>query len=650
MKKLQLLPPVLIGFTFLTCLYIVSRQNYLFFHSLSELFSIVVACGIFMVAWNSRKFFENNYFLFLGIAYLFIAATDFMHSITYAGMGVFPKGSTNLPTQLWIAARYMESISLMIAPVFLKRTFKAHLAFIGYGFIFAFIMASLFQWNIFPDCFREGEGLTAFKKTSEYIISIFLVIAIIFLQINRDKFERKVIGLLTVSISLTIVSELFFTFYVHAYGMSNLAGHFCKIISYYLIYKAIIETGLMEPYLLLFRNLKKSEEELQKARDELEIKIKSRTDELVIKNQELKEEIQERWKAEEAFKESEEKYSSLVEESLTGVYINQNDKIEFANDRFAEIYEYPKEEIIGMNPLDLVHSDDLELVKKASTNRLEGKDAPVEYEARGITKNGRVIWVVRRNKLITYNGKPAILGNVADSTQRKMMERKLRTLSAQLLDAEETERKRIARELHDGIGQSLSAVKFNIETVLNYLDLQEYGRTKESLKSIIPLIQSTVEETRRITMDLRPSILDDLGLLPTINWLCREFRKLCPNTNIEKAILIEEASIPDTLKTVIYRILQEALNNILKHSKAGNIILSLSEKQNEIVIILRDDGIGFDTGDMEAGGEAERGLGLSNMRERVNLSGGVFIIESAKGKGTKIIASWTIDTSQSQNY
>jgi hypothetical protein len=110
---------ILAGALVLLGLYLTSLYNYLLFHSLAEVFAIVVACGVFMVAWNSRRFLDNNYLLFIGIAYLFVAGLDLLHTLAYKGMGVFPDYDANLPTQLWIASRYIQSFSLLIAPLFL---------------------------------------------------------------------------------------------------------------------------------------------------------------------------------------------------------------------------------------------------------------------------------------------------------------------------------------------------------------------------------------------------------------------------------------------------------------------------------------------------------------------------------------------------
>jgi PAS domain S-box-containing protein len=240
---------------------LLSYWNYLLFHSVAEIFSIVIGCGIFMLAWNCRKILDNDYLLFLGIAYLFISGVDLLHTFAYKGLGIFPGRGANLPTQLWILARYVESLSLLAAPLFLKRKLNVGFAFLGYLSALSLLLLTIFYWHIFPACFVEGSGLTPFKKISEYSISLILVGAIFFLFQYRNDFYRTIFRLVVASIMMTIGSELAFTFYVSVYGLSNLVGHFLKIISFYLIYSAIIETGLREPFSGLFYKLKQSEQQ-----------------------------------------------------------------------------------------------------------------------------------------------------------------------------------------------------------------------------------------------------------------------------------------------------------------------------------------------------------------------------------------------------
>ena len=272
---------LLVGFIALITLFLTSQYNYLLFHTLAEMFSVVIACGIFMIAWNSRRFMGSSYFLFLGIAYVFVGGLDTFHVMAYTGMGIFNETDTNLPTQLWIVARYLESLSLLAAAVVVGRGLRARFVLFGYAVVFFLLLGILFYSDLFPDCFVEGTGLTPFKKISEYVISLILVGTIFTLVRKRDEFDSNVFRLLIASIVITICSELAFTFYIHAYGFSNFVGHFFKIISFYLIYKAIIETGLAKPYNLLFRNLKQNEEAIRKSESRYR-KLSHSLEEMVI--------------------------------------------------------------------------------------------------------------------------------------------------------------------------------------------------------------------------------------------------------------------------------------------------------------------------------------------------------------------------------
>lgn len=214
----------------------------------------------------------------------------------------------------------------------------------------------------------------------------------------------------------------------------------------------------------------------------------------------------------------------------------------------------------------------------------------------------------------------------------KESEKKLRHLSSELMAAQEKERKRIAGELHDSVAASLGAIKFSIEKILGQKGPNK--RTLGEISDLIPKVQQATEETRRIMADLRPSVLDDLGIIPAMNWFCREFEKTYSHIRVEKRIELSEDSVTDSLKTAIFRISQEAMNNIAKHSKATVIDLGLRNSYGGIELTIRDNGQGFDLDTVR------RGLGLSTMRERAELSRGSFDLESAIGKGTVIRVSW----------
>jgi PAS domain S-box-containing protein len=394
---------------------------------------------------------------------------------------------------------------------------------------------------------------------------------------------------------------------------------------------------------------KQTECALMETRDELERRVDQRTAELGKMNTELRKQITECEHARRALRESELKYATLVEDALIGVYITQDGRIEFANDKFAAIYGYTKNELIGWDTLDLVHPDDRPLVKRLRRKRIRGEKVPVDYESRGLKKNGDTIWVARSLSKITYKGRPAISGIVADITKRRRAEealrksdKELRVLSNQLLSAEEKERKRIARELHDSIGQALSAIKFSVENALRELRAAANPIDLGSLEAVIPLTQKTIEEVRRIVKDLRPSILDDLGILATIKWFCREFQNVCTGIRIETTVDIEENDIPLYLKTTIYRIMQEALNNVAKHSKANIVDLQLQKTKTGIHLTIADNGRGFNVQQVMGIKTSLRGFGLASMRERAEISGGRFEIRSGVKTGTVLRVVWTL--------
>ena len=326
-----------------------------------------------------------------------------------------------------------------------------------------------------------------------------------------------------------------------------------------------------------------------------------------------------------------------------------NDKLYWSD----EIYR-----IFGLNPQEFgatyeafmrsVHPDNREYVQQAVDRALHERQ-PYSIDHRIVLPDGSE-HIVHEQAEVTFDedGKPTrMMGTVQDITGRKEVEEELRAsqeelryLSAQLLEAQERERKRVARELHDGLGQTLSAMKFRIENTIGELNAEGHAESTDALKNLVSMAQRAVEEVRRISKNLWPSILDDLGLLPTISWFCREFGEMHPHVRIERKMAVQEGSVPDALKITIYRILQEAMNNVARHSRASELSLSLKEEDGHLHLTIRDNGVGFDTDQTAPQEGLDRGLGLASMKERTELSSGRFSIESRPGSGTTILASW----------
>ena len=234
-----------------------------------------------------------------------------------------------------------------------------------------------------------------------------------------------------------------------------------------------------------------------------------------------------------------------------------------------------------------------------------------------------------------------------DISERKRAERalmesekQLKHLSSQLLTAHEQERKRVAQDIHDSLGSLLAAAKLRLERAIQQLSLEGIRGETDGLRSIVAMIQEAIQEVRRIQKTLRPSLLDDLGILPTITWFCREFQSVYADIRIEQHVTIREDDVPEPLKIVIFRIMQEALNNIAKHSGTEKVSLRLEKTPGTIDLIIEDNGRGFSLEEVAAMKGPERGLGLVSMRERAELSGGRCVIDSVEGRGTTVRATW----------
>jgi PAS domain S-box-containing protein len=278
---------ILLGLLLLLGLWATTLQSYLIFHGLAEICSIVIAFTIFVLVWNLKQYISNNYIVFIGIAYLFVAGIDFIHILAYKGMGVFQLDELNLATQLWIAGRYLQSISLVGAALFIARKLRANILLIVYLAITCVLLISIFAWDIFPVCFIEGTGQTNFKIVSEYIISGILVLALVLLIIKRHIFEKNIIKFLVASIVITIFSELSFTLYKDVYGIANFLGHIFKIIAFYFIYRAIVEIGIRQPFSLFLREQKLEEKrKLEESEAKLRAFIDGSDDAIAIRDRE----------------------------------------------------------------------------------------------------------------------------------------------------------------------------------------------------------------------------------------------------------------------------------------------------------------------------------------------------------------------------
>jgi PAS domain S-box-containing protein len=428
-EKKRFISSILVWITGFGGLYLTSLHSFQLFHTLVELSSTTVAVAIFLLVWNVRRSLDNTYLLFIGVAYLFIGSLEFIHTLAFKGMEVFSGHDENLPTQLWVSARYMEALTLLIAPLLFGRKFDLRLVFTGYALIFSLILGIIFHWEVFPACYVAEKGLTAFKKVSEYAVSALLLAAIAMLVKKREKFDPEMVRLLVASIALSFFSEIFFSKFEHVYGSPSLIGHFLKLLAFYFIYKAIIELGMAKPFAVLFRNLVQSENSLKKARDELEQRVRERTESLSITCEQLSQQIEERKRAEEALRESELKYRIVADHNHSWEWWRDPEgKFVYVSPSCKRITHHTPEEFVADPDLliRIFHPHDLPSFLKHLSEIEEG-GLSGELELRVVRPDGSIRWIAHHCQPI-FDEQGRFLGRRGsnrDITQRKAAENSL---------------------------------------------------------------------------------------------------------------------------------------------------------------------------------------------------------------------------------
>jgi PAS domain S-box-containing protein len=360
---------------------------------------------------------------------------------------------------------------------------------------------------------------------------------------------------------------------------------------------------------------------------------------------ELEARIRERKRAEEALRESEERYRELFENARDAIYVHDLDGKYISVNRAAETLSgYTREEILGHNFSEFVALEHIERACDCLLAKLE-TEGETTYEVEVLAKDGRRVPVEVSSRAIYENGIiVGVQGTARDITERKQAQDTLRMFSRQLIEAQEDERRRIARDLHDQIGQALTAVKMNLYTVQRFSNAPEAAHC---LKDNIDAVDEALRLVRDLSVDLRPPLLDDLGLATALCWYVDRYEK---RTGVTTEVLIElpkqNERFSRELETACFRIAQEALTNVARHARATHVLLQLTRTDTALEMMVRDDGVGFDPAALRKRARRVATLGLVGMQERAHGAGGVLDIRSKLSEGTEVRFSVPVDSTR----
>lgn len=591
---------IMLAAAFLIGMIYMSFHNYLLFHSLIELFSIIIAFMMFAIAINTGRFVgpQSRLLSLLGISYGLVGVFDLLHTLAFKGMGVFPVSTANLPTELWIASRYFLAVSLLMTSIFIDKQVKAKWILLFYFSAAVFLFASIFIFDIFPDCYIEGYGLTDFKKASEVIISAILCVAAILFYLKRKTQKAKTFWLLMISLFFTILSEIVFIFYIDVYGLSNMIGHIAKLISFYLIYKAIVEVNLLNPIIELTR--------------------------------------------------SEQKYADLVESLPEAILISGDEEIAFANTAAIRLF--------GSNRLQ-VGLDDL----LSDGSQGSQVDQATILEKRIIRPDGSIAHVEIRKLPFVHQDKQSTMTIIYDVTERKSAEQVARRNAELQIEAEIL--RKADRNKNEFINSLSHELRNPLAAIVAGLSLMELSDDKLKINKAKEIIQRQVNQLCRLVDDLldvtrianNKIVLkkERIDLASLVAAVVEDHRLLLARKGINIETILEQQPIflaadPVRLKQIVGNLLQNAAKFT---DQGGNVEVTVSVDNQDAIIRVKDNGIGMKPEflltlfepfkqaktslDRSEGG---LGLGLSIVKGIAELHGGcVRAFSEGPGKGSELV-------------
>lgn len=350
---------------------------------------------------------------------------------------------------------------------------------------------------------------------------------------------------------------------------------------------------------------------------------------------ELEERIAERKRVEAALRESEERYRELFENARDAMYVHDlQGNYTSVNHAAEKLSGYDREEIIGHNFTEFIAREHIADVHHHFCGKLAQR-GETTYEVEVIAKDGRRVPVEVSSRAIYENGEIiGVQGTARDITERKQAQDALQMFSRQLIEAQEEERRRIARELHDQIGQVLTAVKMNLHTVQRVCNAAEAGA---HIKDNVEAVDEALRLVRDLSVDLRPPLLDDLGLVTALRWYVDRYAK---RTRLASQVIVDlndpNERFSRELETACFRIAQEALTNVVRHAHATGVTLRLGKEDGFLRLSVKDDGVGFDPDTLQRRARCTATLGLLGMQERAHAAGGDIHVNSKVSQGTEI--------------
>jgi PAS domain S-box-containing protein len=635
--KLKIMEKLTIGIIIMLILYHVNIKDYFIFHNLVELLSIITGFSVFIIAKNTYGVSKNSNFMFLGMCFLIISSFDFLHVLTSYNGGVFNTEKYNVSIQFYLVGRYIQTAVFILFCILSTKKEKISNAsnviifFYASALIFFFL---IFKFHYFPVCYDPKIGLTLFKRISEYIMFVIFFIITVILFNNKNKTYESISKFLILSTAFMAASELCFAVYINYTSIISILGHIFKLISFYFIYKFIVNITLQKPYDMIFY-------ELRKAYGDLE----NRTKELEDINKKLNQ--------------SKKNYQALLDFLPYAMFAQCDGKFVFVNNAALNLLKYENySDILGKEVMNYVHEDYHKIIIDRMNKVYKEGITTDLIEIKLIAKDGEIIDVETKSSPYVLKDKKGVLVVAGDIRERKDAQKKGKALE----EAKECDRVKnefmanISHELRTPLNVIFGALQLIEYYIINdniYENKQNIKKYIKSMKQnsyrMLKLVNNLIDLSKIDSGFLKLNLqnYNIVSVVEDITFSVVQYIE-SKGINIEFDTEVEEKYMACDVY-VIERIILNLLSNAIKFTnKGGKIWVNIYDKGDWIVIKVKDSGIGIPEDKIEVVFDRFKqvdtsftkniigsGIGLNLVKSLIELHGGSISLKSKVNVGSE---------------
>lgn len=628
------------------------ETDYMFYHSIVMFIGIIICFAIYFFASNTYKLSNNDFFMLLGMGFFTVGTIDVLHTVAYFNVGIFGLNSADLSSSLWIAARYIGSITILTSSIFIFRDIKKTsinlLKFIYIG-VLALVILGIYVLKIFPMSYIDGVGNSLFNQVSRVIIIIVVFISGIILYKVPNKKNRELIFFMELSIIFTIINEILLLFFDYSLCIENTSAFVFRTISFYMLYKGVVQCGLKQPFNKVTGALIETKDKLEQESD-----LRIMFEEAMVNNEEC--------------------YRILIENASDAIVIHSDYKHVFANETAAKLLGFSNaKELMKVDFSKFIEEENLnesmEIYNEILTKRRNGE----VYDTTLITIEGRQISVKIQGTYIIYRGKPSVLVVFKDLSAQKKVEELSADIEekGKMLEDTIVLNKRItehfanvSHELRTPLNVILGAIQIlrlydSHDSMLNSIDkIQAYYKTiKQNCYRLLRLVNNLIDLSK-IDSGFFELKKRNGNIVDVIEGITMSVVSYCESKNIT---LIFDTEVEEKYMAFDYdkieRIMLNLLSNAIKFTnEGGTIFVYIEDVGNEISIIVKDSGVGIDDKHQEIIFERYRqadnsrlnfvqgtGIGLSLVKALVELYKGLIHVKSKLGEGTEFYITLPVE-------